>query len=56
MPTDGKTNEQVVQTRRVSRKRSFLFILIQEQKDGHVEGDEAKITNGGVTFKVLLEL
>ena len=28
----------------------------QEQKDGHVEGDEAEITNGGVTFKELLEL
>ena len=56
MPTDDKTNEQVVQTSRVSRKSSFLFILIQEQKDGHVEGDEAEITNGGVMFKVLLEL
>ena len=56
MPSDGNTNEQVVQTSRVSRKRSFLFILIQEQKDGHIEGDEAEITNGGVMFKVFLEL
>ena len=53
MPADGKTNEQVVQT---SRVRSFLFILVQKHKDGHVEGDEAEITNGGMMLKVLLEL
>ena len=50
MPTNGETNEQVVQVSRASWKHSFLFI--DKQKDGHIEWDKAQMSNGGVSGKV----
>jgi len=36
----------------MSRESSLLFI--DEQKDGHVEGDKAQTSNGGVSCKIFV--
>jgi len=54
MSTNGEADKKVVQIRRTSRESSLFFI--EEQKDGHVEGDKTQTVNGGVSCKVFVKL